>query len=137
MATRTPLPVDVLVGQNMRIGRLQIGLSQAELGSRIGITFQQIQKYEKGANRIGASRLHQIADVLRVPIPALFDGARTAALDQSQQSPRYLLAKPLALRLLQAFGQIKDEATRLAVLQIIDSICRTATRGRSRRRNGG
>ena len=128
MATRTPLPVDVLVGQNMRIGRLQIGMSQAELGSRIGITFQQIQKYEKGLNRIGASRLHQIADVLRVPIPALFDGARTAALDRSQQSPRYLLAKPLALRLLQAFGQIKDEATRLAVLQLIDSICRTATR---------
>jgi transcriptional regulator with XRE-family HTH domain len=114
-----------------------MGLSQTELGARIGVTFQQIQKYEKGANRIGASRIQQIADVLRVPVPALFDGASSAAHDPPEQSPRYLLAKPYALRLLQAFDQIKDEATRMAVLQLIESICRTATRSRSRRRNGG
>jgi transcriptional regulator with XRE-family HTH domain len=80
VATKSPLPTDVLVGQNIRIGRLQAGLSQTELGARVGVTFQQIQKYEKGANRIDASRLQQIADALRVPIPALFDGARTAHL---------------------------------------------------------
>src|ERR1700740_1522580 len=85
MAKRAPQPVDVLVGQNIRICRLQKGLSQTELGERIGVTFQQIQKYEKGANRVGASRLTQIADVLGVPIPTLFDGAPTAG--QSQAAP--------------------------------------------------
>src|ERR1700731_1480100 len=57
VATRNPMPVDVLVGQNIRICRLQKGLSQGELGQQIGVTFQQVQKYEKGANRVGASRL--------------------------------------------------------------------------------
>jgi transcriptional regulator with XRE-family HTH domain len=62
------MPVDVLVGQNIRICRLQKGLSQGELGQQIGVTFQQVQKYEKGANRVGASRLNQIANVLGVPL---------------------------------------------------------------------
>src|SRR5437899_2728342 len=98
-----------------------MGLTQTELGARVGVTFQQIQKYEKGTNRIGASRLQQIADVLRTPVPALFDGVPTAAHDPPEQSPRYLLAKPHALRLLQAFDQIKDETTQMAVLQLIES----------------
>ena len=87
MAKRSPLPIDVLVGQNIRICRLQKGLSQGELGRRIGVTFQQVQKYEKGANRVGASRLTQIADVLGVPIPTLFDGAPSAG-QASPSSPR-------------------------------------------------
>jgi predicted transcriptional regulator len=77
VAKRSPLPIDVLVGQNIRICRLQKGLSQGELGRRIGVTFQQVQKYEKGANRVGASRLTQIADVLGVPIPSKREGARS------------------------------------------------------------
>src|SRR6266481_7102226 len=88
VATRNPMPVDVLVGQNIRICRLQKGLSQGELGQQIGVTFQQIQKYEKGANRVGASRLTQIADTLGVPIPTLFDGAPTANHQPPEQSPR-------------------------------------------------
>ena len=82
MATRNPMPVDVLVGQNIRICRLQKGLSQGELGQQIGVTFQQVQKYEKGANRVGASRLNQIANVLGVSLPSLFDGAPTATADE-------------------------------------------------------
>jgi len=135
MADRSPRPVDVVVGQNVRIGRLQKGLSQTELGARIGVTFQQIQKYEKGANRIGASRLQQIADVLRVPIPTLFDGAPTA-YHSCQRSVQGLLAKPLALRLLLAFDKINDEAARLAVVHLVESIPQGAAR-RSRNRNGG
>jgi transcriptional regulator with XRE-family HTH domain len=135
VATKSPLPTDVLVGQNIRFGRLQVGLSQTELGARVGVTFQQIQKYEKGANRIGASRLQQIADALRVPIPTLFDGAPTA--DHSgQQSVQGLLAKPQALRLLLAFDKVDDEAVRLAVLHLVESIRPGAAR-RSRKRNGG
>jgi transcriptional regulator with XRE-family HTH domain len=128
VANKTPSAIDVLVGQNIRIRRLQMGLTQSELGARVGVTFQQIQKYEKGTNRIGASRLQQIADVLRTPVSALFDGVPSAAHDPPEQSPRFILAKPHALRLLQAFDQIKNEATRMVVLQLIESICRTAER---------
>ncbi len=136
MATRSPLPVDVLVGQNIRICRLQKGLSQGELGRRIGVTFQQVQKYEKGANRVGAGRLTQIADVLGVPIPTLFDGAPTAAHSPLEQSARYLLAKPHSLRLLQDFDKIDNDATRLAVLHLVESIVQTRVGGKAAKREG-
>jgi transcriptional regulator with XRE-family HTH domain len=93
------------------------------------------QKYEKGAIRVGAGRLRQIADVLRVPIPTLFDGAPTAHRP-AEQSARFLLAKPHALRLLLAFDKIKDEAARLAILHLIESIPRTEARSCSRKRTG-
>ena len=128
MAKRSPLPIDILVGQNIRICRLQKGLSQGELGRRIGVTFQQIQKYEKGANRVGASRLTQIADVLAVPIPTLFDGAPTVAHNPPEQSPRHLLAKPHSLRLLQGFDRIENDATRLAVLHLVESLVHAPAR---------
>jgi transcriptional regulator with XRE-family HTH domain len=93
------------------------------------VTFQQVQKYEKGANRVGASRLTQIADVLGVPIPTLFDGAPTAAQSSPpEQSPRYLLAKPHSLRLLQGFDRIDNDATRLAVLHLVESLVQTPVR---------
>lgn len=138
MAKRSPLPIDVLVGQNIRICRLQKGLSQGELGRRIGVTFQQVQKYEKGANRVGASRLTQIADVLGVPIPTLFDGAPTAGQSQAvpEQSPRYLLAKPHSLRLLQGFDRIDNDATRLAVLHLVESLVQTPGRAGAGKREG-
>src|ERR1700716_1893754 len=111
VAKRSPLPIDVLVGQNIRICRLQKELSQGELGRRIGVTFQQVQKYEKGANRVGASRLTQIADTLGVPIPTLFDGAPTSGQTAAppEQSARYLLAKPHSLRLLTGFDKIDND----------------------------
>ena len=130
MAKKSPLPVDVLVGQNIRICRLQKRLSQTQLGERVGVTFQQIQKYEKGVNRVGASRLNQIAGVLDVPISTLFEGAATAAKNPPGQPPLNLLAKPLSLRLLQCFDEIKNDAIRLAMLQLVE--CLVETRGRSR-----
>ena len=129
MATRNPMPVDVLVGQNIRICRLQKGLSQGELGQQIGVTFQQVQKYEKGANRVGASRLNQIANVLGVSLPSLFDGAPTATEDASGHSPRYLLSKPHSLRLLQGFEKIGNEGTRLALLQLVECLSQDAAQG--------
>ena len=129
MATRNPMPVDVLVGQNIRICRLQKGLSQGELGQQIGVTFQQVQKYEKGANRVGASRLNQIANVLGVSLPSLFDGAPTAAENESGHSPRYLLSKPHSLRLLQGFEKIDNEGTRLALLQLVECLSQEAVHG--------
>jgi transcriptional regulator with XRE-family HTH domain len=135
---KNPSAVDVLVGQNIRLGRLQMGLSQTELGARVGVSSQQIHKYEKGTNRIGASRLQQVAEVFRLPVVALFDGAPSAGgHEPAEQTPRCLLAKPHALRLLSAYSKINAEASRLAVLQLIEDLARNAKRSRSRRGNGG
>jgi transcriptional regulator with XRE-family HTH domain len=133
MAKRSPLPVDTLVGQNIRICRLQRGLSQTELGQRIGVTFQQVQKYEKGANRVGASRLTQIADTLQVSLPTLFDGASTVGQVGPEASPRFLLSKPHSLRLLQAFDKVKDDGTRMALLEVIECLARTGSHKESER----
>src|SRR3984893_16275281 len=123
------MPVDVLVGQNIRICRLQKGLSQGELGQQIGVTFQQVQKYEKGANRGGASRLTPHDNGLGVSLPSLFDGAPTATEDESGDSPRYLLSKPHSLRLLQGFENIGNEGTRLALLQLVECLSQDAAHG--------
>jgi transcriptional regulator with XRE-family HTH domain len=72
MSAKTPNPVDKYVGSRVRMRRIMLNMSQEKLGDALGLTFQQIQKYEKGTNRIGASRLHQIADVLQVPVSFLF-----------------------------------------------------------------
>src|SRR4051795_8296778 len=71
-------PRDAEIGKRIRARRLERGLSQTELGQRLGVTFQQIQKYEKGANRVGAGRLQRIAEVLDVPITFFYDGLGTA-----------------------------------------------------------
>src|ERR1051326_1486663 len=71
--TETPSPVDVRVGAWLRLRRNMLGLSQEKLGEAIGLTFQQVQKYERGANRIGASRLHELSRVLDVPVSFFFD----------------------------------------------------------------
>src|SRR5438132_12856161 len=69
-----PNPIDVQVGSRVRLRRNMLGLSQEKLGTAIGLTFQQVQKYERGANRIGASRLHELSRVLDVPVSLLFEG---------------------------------------------------------------
>jgi transcriptional regulator with XRE-family HTH domain len=112
----------VLVGQNIRICRLQRGLSQSELGQRIGVTFQQIQKYENGKNRVGASRLSQIAGALNVALSTLFDGSTHASHTSAGQSPQGLLAKPHALRLVTAFHSIPKDQTRMAILRLIEAL---------------
>src|SRR5712675_2882260 len=68
-----PNPIDVHVGSRVRLRRTMLGLSQEKLGDAIGLTFQQVQKYERGANRIGASRLHELSRVLDVPVEFFFD----------------------------------------------------------------
>jgi transcriptional regulator with XRE-family HTH domain len=72
---KTGHPTDIHVGGKVRMRRMMLGLSQEKLGDALGITFQQVQKYEKGVNRIGASRLQQLSEILQVPVEAFFDGA--------------------------------------------------------------
>ncbi len=75
MKKKVPKPTDQYVGSRVRARRMTLGMSQEKLGDALGLTFQQVQKYEKGTNRIGASRLHHIAHILQVPIESLFEGA--------------------------------------------------------------
>jgi transcriptional regulator with XRE-family HTH domain len=80
----TPNPIDVLVGTWLRLRRNTLGLSQERLGEAIGLTFKQVQKYERGANRIGASRLHELSQVLNIPVSFFFDDTdpvRASAID--------------------------------------------------------
>jgi transcriptional regulator with XRE-family HTH domain len=114
-------PTDALVGQNVRICRLQKKLSQGDLGRRIGVTFQQVQKYENGTNRIGAGRLTQIAGVLGVPLSVLFDGAATVG-DSALRSAREMISRPRSLRLLQAYDRIKDKRVAAAVLSLVETL---------------
>ena len=74
MAKKSPNPTDKYVGSRVRMRRLMLGMSQEKLGEKLGLTFQQVQKYEKGTNRIGASRLQHISQILKVPVAFFFDG---------------------------------------------------------------
>src|SRR3979490_940246 len=75
MSTNAPNSVDKYVGSRVRMRRIMLGMSQERLGEGLGLTFQQIQKYEKGTNRIGASRIQQISEILQVPVSFLFEGS--------------------------------------------------------------
>src|SRR5260221_14706294 len=83
MGKKGPNPVDKHVGSRVRMRRLMLGMSQGKLADGLGLTFQQVQKYEKGANRIGASRLHHVASILQVPVPFFFEGLPTAEEQKS------------------------------------------------------
>ena len=74
MSTKAPNPVDRYVGSRVRMRRIMLGMSQEKLGDALGLTFQQVQKYEKGTNRVGASRIQQISEILQVPVSFLFEG---------------------------------------------------------------
>ncbi len=81
MSTKAPNPVDKYVGSRVRMRRIMLGMSQEKLGEALGLTFQQVQKYEKGTNRVGASRLQQISEILQVPVSFLFDGGPSGAVN--------------------------------------------------------
>jgi len=112
--------VDVLVGQRVRAYRLSLGMSQMTLGEKVGVTFQQIQKYERGANRIGSSRLKKLATVLGVEIGALFAEREG---DLSGQDPLTTIASlPHAARLLKAFAAIPDNELRLSLVKLAEGL---------------
>ena len=124
MATRKPDPVDVEVGQRIKIQRLAAGLSQTELGKSIGVTFQQVQKYEKGANRVGAGRLTQIARGLKIPVNTFFEGHDH--IEETAQpggvSPLSLITNPHAFRLLQAYSTLTDEELRRSIVELVERV---------------
>src|SRR5437879_5133240 len=112
MNVKSPDHVDVEVGQRIRIQRNALGLSQTELADHLGVTFQQVQKYEKGVNRVGVGRLTKIAKALRLPVTTLLGtddsfGGKPKGRDETSL-PIKLLTVPGAVRLLRAYGTLTD-----------------------------
>ncbi len=121
-----PDPVDVHVGNRVRIRRTLLGLSQGKLAKTLGLSFQQIQKYERGTNRMGASRLHQIGQALDVPVSFFFDG-----LTERKPSSRPVGAVPVetnelsrreTLELVRAYYRIDDPALRRHLRDLVNSL---------------
>ena len=122
------------VGESIRAHRLAAGMSQGSLAKRIGVSFQQVQKYEKGMNRVGAGRLPQIADVFGVPIGALFKGTVDASRGKGTGGdvPIKLIPDATAVKLLTAFAEITDPSVRRNLSELVDRIAKSAKR-KSRR----
>jgi transcriptional regulator with XRE-family HTH domain len=111
------------IGRRLKLRRLQLGLSQESLGRALGVTFEQVQKYEKGTDRIGARRLQQIAEVLQVPILFFFGGDLGRA-DDSEDGSAVLdfLETAYSLRLVQAFRRIQDRHMRQCIVELVEQI---------------
>jgi transcriptional regulator with XRE-family HTH domain len=124
MGPRTPDLVDIEVGQRIKIQRLVAGLSQTELGENIGVTFQQVQKYEKGATRVGIGRLTRIARVLNVSVNSFFEGRDTIehVAQKGVESPLSLLTHPHAFRLLQAYSRLTDGEMRRSIVELVERV---------------
>jgi transcriptional regulator with XRE-family HTH domain len=128
---------DAAVGHNIRVQRLARKMSQTRLAGQIGVSFQQLQKYELGTNRVGASRLVRIAAALNVRVMALLDGIATNRKADAPL-PSRLLASAHALRLVQAFAAIEDRGMRRALLALTEGFARLAPRSqRERKRHVG
>lgn len=131
MAKKAPNPIDKHVGSRVRMRRMMLGMSQEKLGNNLGLTFQQVQKYEKGTNRIGASRLQQISHILQVPVSFFFEGAPTISASvrtdgmSEAPSPAYVsdfLATSDGLALTKAFMRISDSKLRRRIVDLVEQI---------------
>jgi transcriptional regulator with XRE-family HTH domain len=125
MVKKEPNPIDRHVGSRVRMRRVLVGMSQEKLGDALGLTFQQVQKYEKGTNRIGASRLHQLGNVLGVPIAFFYEGAPDdvdpATGLREPGAPAYVadfMSTTEGLQLMKAFVRIKDGRVRRRLVDL-------------------
>jgi transcriptional regulator with XRE-family HTH domain len=131
---RSPNAADGEVGESIRAHRLIAGMSQTDLANKLGVSFQQVQKYEKGVNRVGAGRLPQIAEIFNVPISALFnDHAETSSSrGRASSAPVKLITDPNVLKLLTAYSDITDRAVRRCLAELVERIASNAKK-KSRR----
>ena len=117
---------DKHVGARVKMRRLMLGMSQQKLGDALGVTFQQVQKYEKGANRIGASRLRHMTDILQVPVSFFFEGGPSAAVNiLDAPSPNFVdefLATRDGLVLARAFMSIKNAKLKRAIVRLVEEL---------------
>ena len=132
IAKKAPNPIDKHVGSRVRMRRMMLSMSQEKLGDALGLTFQQVQKYEKGTNRIGASRLQHISNILQVPVAFFFEGAPNVQLGGMRHdhvgeapSPAYVsdfLATSDGLALTKAFTRIGDSKLRRRIVDLVEQI---------------
>jgi transcriptional regulator with XRE-family HTH domain len=127
---KRPSAIDVAIGHNVRVWRMAAGLSQAQLANRLGVTFQQVQKYEIGANRIGTARLVKVATILGVPIAALFDGTERGL----SRALLALLSDSRSFRLARAFAAIKDDRCRVSLVNLVEKIAASVPQPKRRRK---
>lgn len=126
---KSPNPIDVHVGSRVRLRRMLIGMSQEKLGEQLGLTFQQVQKYEKGSNRIGASRLYQIAQILGVPVQFFYDdmgatpptGSGFGEADTSENVMEFVSSSE-GLALNRAYAKISEPQLRRRILELVRSL---------------
>ncbi len=133
MSKRNPNPIDVHVGNRVRMQRMLIGMSQEKLGEHLGLTFQQVQKYEKGSNRVSASKLYQMSQVLGVPVQFFYEdlpgggqpGAGPGFGEQGGQTEIMgFLGSSEAIQLNRAFSEIVDPAVRRRVVELVKAIAK-------------
>ncbi len=119
--------IDAYVGNRVRLRRLIVGMSQQRLGEALGITFQQVQKYEKGANRVCASRLLQISQVLGVPVAFFYEGALQGGdgalgADAEAAFLTSTLNEPMTLRLVRAFAGVEESLQRQRIVELVEAV---------------
>jgi transcriptional regulator with XRE-family HTH domain len=128
---KSPNPTDKTVGARVRLARMEMGKSQEWLGDQLGLTFQQVQKYEKGTNRIGSSRMVQIAKALNRPVAWFFEGTGPDVVKhQGGDTIAQMLTTPGGLELAHSFlsiPNIKDRHAVLEVARVIANVCHTAS----------
>lgn len=125
--------IDRKLGQRVRSRRLEIGMSQERLAELLGVTFQQVQKYEKGVNRIAASRLHDIAAALELPVARFFEGLAGRASGVAESSRDFIddaLATPEGTQLMTLFASIKSQKVRRRVIELVKALTEEASEGK-------
>src|ERR1700686_5590627 len=125
MKQRSAGKPDIELGKRIRLRRVEQKISQAELGDKLGVSFQQVQKYEKGVNRVGAARLQHIATALDVPVTFFYDDADAGkrAIESKREVESLLfLDSSFSLRLLRAYSAVKDQAVQRQFVTLIESI---------------
>jgi transcriptional regulator with XRE-family HTH domain len=125
MKAKSPNSIDVYVGNRVRVRRKTLGMTQNGLAELLGITFQQIQKYEKGTNRIGASRLQRISEILRVPVGFFFENGGSGPIDDQTNELNSFLSSKEGLALNKAFIAIEDPNIRQKLVALAKSLAVT------------
>ncbi|WP_212111145.1 helix-turn-helix domain-containing protein [Bartonella queenslandensis] len=123
---KKPDPIDIYVGTRIRLRRNILGLTQEKLGEKLGITFQQIQKYEKGTNRIGASRLQAIAEIMDVPVSYFFDKGLTSqqveGFAENDHNFMDFCSSSEGIQLMRAFTNISDAKVRRKIIDLAKAL---------------